>query len=184
MKKLLALLFLGLFASFSNAQDYESEMGLLRVDATVGLYTTKDIRNNLAYGTPDVWGKNATTSYFVNISFFRYKKVEISVALGYQEGRTEIADQMDVDYFTFMPQTRFNWVTSPDNKFELYSSVGTGITSVRENDLSTFNNDASYMIPAFHVNGIGMRFGDKFAIFFEAGFGSKGFMSTGLSYRM
>lgn len=185
MKKLLALLSLTLFAGAIQAQNSDqSETGLLRFEATAGLYTTKDIRNNLRYDTPDVWGKNSTGSFFANISFFRYRKTEVSFAFGYQEGKTEAGDQMDVTYLTFMPQARINWVTSSDKLFELYSTLGFGITSVKEDDQSAANNDVSYMVPAFHINGIGMRFGNQFGFFMELGFGAKGLMSAGLSYRL
>lgn len=186
MKKLLALLIIAFVSSSLMAQGYESESesGLLRFEATAGLYTTKDIRNNLEYGTNDVWGKNSTGSFFANVSFFRYKRTEVSFAFGYQEGKTEVTDEMDVVYYTFMPQARINWVTSSDRLFELYSTFGVGITSVNENDKTPANRDASYMWPAFHINGIGMRFGDKFGFFMELGFGAKGLMSAGLSYRL
>lgn len=183
MKKLLALLTITLFSIQSKAQSDQSEMGFLRFEASAGLYTTKDIRNNIKYNTPDVWGINGTATYFGTLSFFRYRKVEVGIGFGYQDGKTPSNSDLDVTYYTFLPQTRLNWVTSDDGNFELYSTYAVGVTSVNEDDQSTFNQDVSYLVPAFHVNAIGMRFGNTFGGFMELGFGAKGFMSAGLSLR-
>ena len=198
MKKLTSLLFICSFGipSFTNAQnDDEAQTGLLRIEASAGIYTTKDIYSNSHFPSSDVWGKNATGTYFLGLSFYRYKKLELTVSLGYQQahidnpltfynGSTSQQDELNVYYITFLPQARLNWISSEDNKFELYSSFGMGLTRVNA-DYKTMNSaDESYFIPAFHINGIGIRIGDKFGGFMEMGFGAKGLMSAGLSYRL
>jgi len=187
MKKLIALLLIAFAGPQLAAQENNNstEMGLLRLDLSAGIYTTKDIRNGIEYNS-NIWGKNSPGTYFATIGFFRYQKIEVGITAGYQEAYIEDTpvDQLDVTYFSFLPQIRFNWVTSPDNRFELYSSVALGLTRVMEDDKTPPNRDESYFVPGFHINGIGLRFGNKFGGFMELGFGSKGLMSVGLSYRM
>ncbi|WP_417611789.1 hypothetical protein [Owenweeksia hongkongensis] len=199
MKKLFALLFItSLGSEIVQAQSSsESEMGFLRLEATAGIYTTKDIFTDIEYPTSGVWGKNATGTYFLGISFFRYKKLEVGVSAGYQKAYISnpvysfdyntginIEDNLDVTYLTFIPNVRLNWVSSEDNKFEMYSSFGLGLTNVREDyEVQTFRDD-SYLIPAFDITGFGIRLGNKFGGFMEVGFGTKGLMRAGLSLRL
>lgn len=199
MKKFLALLFItSLSGGAAKAQSSESsDMGFLRLEATAGLYTTKDIFTDIEYPTSGVWGKNATGTYFLGVSFFRYKKIEVGISAGYQKAYISnpiydydpntgqnIEDDLDVTYLTFIPNVRLNWVSSDDNKFEMYSSFGLGLTSVKE-DYDILNaRDESYFIPAFDITGFGIRLGDKFGGFMEVGFGTKGLMRAGLSLRL
>lgn len=198
MKKLLALLFISsLGVQIVKAQDSnESQMGFLRLEATAGLYTTKDIRTEIEYPTTNVWGKNATGTFFIGFNFFRYKKLEVGISAGYQKAYISnpiwsydnngqgFSDNLDVTYLTFIPSARCNWVTSPDYKFEMYSSFGLGLTNVQEDYEVQNSDDASYFVPAFDITGLGIRLGDKFGGFMEVGFGTKGLMRAGLSLRL
>lgn len=89
-------------------------------------------------------------------------------------------------YFTVMPQATFAYVTKPC--FELYSGLALGASMRRE----TFNPAASttykkevntVFLPAFQVNAIGVRVGKTLAGFAEVGFGAKGMVNAGVSYR-
>jgi len=199
MKKLLALLLVtSLGTEIAKAQDaVESQTGFLRMEATAGIYTTKDIYTELEYPTTDIWGKNATGTFFMGVSFFRYKKLEVSFSVGYQDayitnpiyiyddGTGQGSEEhLDVSYITFIPAARLNWITSSDKKFEMYSSFGLGLTNIREDYSINDENDASYFIPAFDITGMGIRIGDTFGGFMEVGFGTKGLMRAGLSLRL
>lgn len=199
MKKLLALVFITSIGSqVLKAQSSEnSQIGLLRIEATAGLYTTKDIFTDIEYPTSGVWGKNATGTYFLGINFFRYKKIEVGISAGYQKAHISnpiydydnitgqnVQDNLDVSYLTFIPSVRCNWVTSDDNLFQMYSSFGLGLTNVREDYEVQSTKDESYFIPAIDITGFGLRLGDKFGGFMEVGFGTKGLMRAGLSFRL
>ncbi len=197
MKKLVALVFiitLGTGMSYAQSS-YESEMGFLRLEATAGLYTTKDIYTDIQYPTSDIWGRNVTGTYFLGLSFFRYKKLEVAISIGYQKAYISnpvftnsnpngVYDNLDVSYISFIPNARLNWVTSGDKRFEMYSAFGLGLTNVREDYATQNQQDASFFIPAFDITGLGLRLGDKFGGFMEVGFGSKGLMRAGLSLRL
>lgn len=179
--------------SLAQAQSEENKLKLYRLDVSAGLYTSKDIYSSINFNTSDTWGKNSTATYFLSTSFYKKKKTEVGLAFGYQkpnlENRTIIGNNgatgtLDVQYYTIMPQVRFNWVTSEDNLFEMYSIFGFALTFVDESYTNEVDTDGFYPVPGAHVTGLGLRFGDKFGGFVEIGFGTKGMMSGGLSYRL
>lgn len=196
MKKLFSLSILLLTAGFTFAQHMPTKsdnlLAPIRIKLSAGLYTSKDIYTNLEYGTNDVWGKNATATYFLSFSFFQHKKLEVGLGLGYQRGRREnqvifqngtyIDEERPVYFYTFMPELRLNWIQSEDGLFELYSGASVGITFVDEQNPDPSENDF-FPIPAFHINGLGMSFGKTFTGFMEIGMGSRGLLSGGIAYR-
>ncbi len=176
-----------------QAQTEDNKLKLYRLDVSAGLYTSKDIYYSIEFNTSDTWGKNSTATYFLSTSFYRKKRTEVGLAFGYQKpdledrvitGNNGATGTMDVQYLTIMPQVRFNWITSEDNLFEMYSIFGFALTFVDETYTNDVRADGFYPVPGAHVTGLGLRFGDKFGGFVEIGFGSKGLMSGGLSYRL
>ncbi len=182
-----------LIGSISQAQSGENKLKLYRLDVSAGLYTSKDIYSSIQFNTSDTWGKNSTATYFLSTSFYKKRKTEVGLAFGYQKPNLENREirgndgsvgSIDVQYYTLMPQVRFNWVTSDDNLFEMYSIFGFALTFVDENYTNNVDIDGFYPVPGAQVTGLGLRFGDKFGGFIELGFGTKGMMSGGLSYRL
>lgn len=177
----------------SQAQTEDNKLKLYRLDVSAGLYTSKDIYSSIEFNTSDAWGKNSTATYFLSTSFYRKRKTEVGLAFGYQKpdledrvirGNNGATGSIDVQYYTIMPQVRFNWVTSEDNLFEMYSIFGFALTFVDETYTNDVGDDGFYPVPGAQVTGLGLRFGDKFGGFVEIGFGTKGLMSGGLSYRL
>lgn len=89
-------------------------------------------------------------------------------------------------YFTVMPQATFAYIANPC--FELYSGLALGASFRSEilnpTSSSTYKKETSTMfLPAFQVNAIGVRVGKKLAGFAEIGFGAKGIINAGVSYR-
>lgn len=192
MKKMFLLLSFILLAMGTNAQS--SKVGIFRIDVAAGLYTSKDVFTVIEYGNPHAWNKNSTATYFITTSFYQSKKLEVGVGLGYQkpyledpeisiDGGNNTAIQQ-IEYYTLMPQIRFNWVQSRDDIFEMYSSVGFALTFVNEKYIGNEAPGNFYPIPGAHLTGLGLRFGKKVAGFLEMGLGSKGIMSGGISVRL
>lgn len=195
------LTFSALFLSFSLLTfSQESQTGLVRIEVTAGLYSTKDIHTAINFSEADAWGKHSAANYFIDTYFYRYKKIEIGLGLGYQkphpkeyqslgpQGQSVLVDDpgVDLQYFTVMPEIRFNWVRSEDDFLELYSNIGLGLTIVdaKYNTTSQYPPDETYPLPSIHVTWLGMRFGDKLGGFVEFGLGTKGLLAGGLSYRL
>lgn len=192
MKKLLVLL---LVCGYSiNSYSQSAETGLLRVDASLGIYSSKEWFADIQYDYGEIWGENSALTYFVSTSFYRYKKIEVGFAFGFQsldvkedyyDGNSPgITENVTLNFYTLMPQLRFNWITSDDELFELYSVFGFAINLVDENHSLVQSEDRSFPLPGFQVTGFGVRFGGKLGGFFEMGLGTKGMINGGISYRM
>lgn len=105
--------------------------------------------------------------------------------ISYDKGVTH-AGRINNYYFTVMPQATFAYIAKPC--FELYSGLALGASMRREKfnptSSSTCKKDVNTMfLPAFQVNAIGVRVGKKLAGFAEIGFGAKGIVNAGVSYR-
>ncbi|WP_417603442.1 hypothetical protein [Owenweeksia hongkongensis] len=210
MNKLITLGILTIFAFplFSQV----TEIGFLRAEVSIGVFSLNDEyivgfedNPNNYYYTPSTttttigWetSDNSSPVFFADVSFFRYKKLEVGVNLGYQQLSTNKAfygnpdpntgiyplETVTIDVFSFMPELRINWLTAADGKFEMYSGASFGLSFLNEEHSVNTSENESYKQPTIHVNGLGLRFGDKFGGFLELGFGARGFMSCGLSYR-
>lgn len=68
------------------------------------------------------------------------------------------------------------------NELRLYGVVSVGI-AVYEGDRSYDFMYYGHILPAFQLSPIGVRFGKTLAGYMEAGFGNKGLINAGLSYR-
>ena len=74
----------------------------------------------------------------------------------------------------------YHWVMKPG--FQLYSGAGFGIRHRRgtysdADDTETYNK----ILPTFHLNALGLRFGRTVGAFLELGVGYKGMLSAGLN---
>lgn len=194
MKRILLSIVVVFLTLPSQAQSNNNRNNsFLRLDLAVGLYTSKDLYSSFQYNTSSVWGPNSKPTIFLSTYFFSIKKIELGAAIGYQNANLEEAvfdingnnrtAIVDINYYTLMPQIRFNWVQSEDEIFELYSSAGIAFTFAYEQRLDTQENSFS-PIPGIHITGMGVRFGRTLGGFMEVGVGSKGFMSAGISYRL
>ncbi len=207
MKKIFAL---SLFAiSTLPVLAQSTEIGFIRAEVSAGVFSTNDTYITKFEYDPTgyyydpssdfLWeiSDNSTLVFFADISFFKYKRMEVGVNLGYQQLSSNKApygnpdpntgvfpiENVTIDIFSFMPELRINWIASDDGKFEMYSGASFGLNFINEkHSMNTYEN-VSYKQPAIHVNGLGLRFGDKFAGFIELGVGARGLMSCGLSYR-
>lgn len=210
MKKLIALGVLTISALPLFSQT--TEIGFLRAEVSIGVFSINDeyivgFENNpndynydpttttttIGWETSD----NSSPVFFADVSFFRYKKLEVGVNLGFQQLSTSKAfygnpdpntgiypvESVNIDVFSFMPELRINWLTAADGKFEMYSGASFGLNFINEEHSVNTGENESYKQPTIHVNGLGLRFGEKFGGFLELGFGTRGFMSCGLSYR-
>ena len=82
------------------------------------------------------------------------------------------------DFNTVLAQASYNW-TNPENKLKLYSGAGVGAVFA---SLEQGANNSNDVIFAFNVSPIGISYGEKFGVFLETNFGTKGMVQGGVSY--
>ena len=207
MKKLILVTSLSVWALFVSAQATES--GFIRAEISAGVFgmndgliTDLEYNQNYNYNSgysDGPWGNsdNSSVIFFADLSFFKYKRMEVGINLGFQQLSTNKAtygqpdpvtsmyptESATINIFHIMPELRINWITSGDNKFEMYSGASFGLSFIHEDYTINSERNESFKQPSVHINGLGLRFGDKFGGFFEVGVGARGIMSCGLSYR-
>jgi len=90
-------------------------------------------------------------------------------------------------YITFAVEPKFNYIAKPS--FQLYGYFGLGMTVVKFGKVNKFANgeqpEVDNRLPHInaHFTPIGMRFGKDFGGFVEFGYGYKGIINAGFSYR-
>lgn len=204
MKKLTFAILLALTSLASQAQSTKS--GVLKIDLSVGAFSTNDaLLSNLDYDyyntvivspLPFETSEYNTYPFALRFTFFEYKKIAVGLGFGYQKMSGDITyeyydqntgfysteqENVSISVVSVMPEVRFNWVTAPDNSFQLYSGVNFGLDFIDEKHDRKTDLSRSYRQPGFHINGIGIRFGKKVGGFMEVGVGNRGFISAGMS---
>jgi len=73
----------------------------------------------------------------------------------------------------------YHWIMREG--FQVYSGAGFGVRYRRGTYVAAETDTVNKLLPTFHLNAIGVRFGRKVAFFLEAGAGYKGGLLAGLS---
>jgi len=99
-------------------------------------------------------------------------------------GELQVLDSVVGDFqeqnYVVAAELDYHWVMRPG--FQLYSGAGFGVRyrhgTYRDGDETDTYNKA---LPTFHLNALGVRFGNKVGFFAELGAGYKGLISVGLN---
>jgi len=73
----------------------------------------------------------------------------------------------------------YHWIMKPS--FQMYSGAGVGVRYRKGTYETTESDTVSKVLPAFHLNALGIRFGRKIGFFLEMGIGYKGLLSGGVN---
>lgn len=73
----------------------------------------------------------------------------------------------------------YHWIMRPG--LQVYSGAGFGLRFRRGTYTTTESDTVSKVLPTFHLNALGVRFGRKIGLFLEAGVGYKGMLLGGLN---
>ncbi|MDZ7742561.1 MAG: hypothetical protein U5Q03_12620 [Bacteroidota bacterium] len=199
MKKILIALISLFFvcASFNlQAQEHKNELSV-----SYGLATINDFGNifaNLfsdviisAFG-PDAVNTDTKTSgaFLLTYQYYFTNVISAGPVIGYEKLTDEIsvdkspAGKIEHNAFTFAAEGRINYVNKAS--FGMYLGIGAGLTSINS---KTTSSKAGSQDPdsssgfTFHVTGLGIRVGDQLAASAELGFGYRGLLNLGVSYR-
>lgn len=137
--------------------------------------------------------KNFKSTGAINVDYYRSasKRFKFGGAFIYEQFSREISFNKEFsgktknNYITVMPQIKFLYIAKP--AFELYSGLGLGASLRNETfdpkETNTKKQKDSEIFMAFHANLLGIRVGKKLGGFAEIGFGNKGLINAGISYR-
>jgi hypothetical protein len=73
----------------------------------------------------------------------------------------------------------YHWIMKPT--LQLYSGAGFGVRYRHGTYVATESDTVDKVLPAFHLNALGIRFGRNIGFFLEAGIGYKGLFSGGVN---
>jgi hypothetical protein len=73
----------------------------------------------------------------------------------------------------------YHWIMKP--ALQLYSGAGFGVRYRHGTYAASETDTVDKVLPAFHLNALGIRFGRKIGFFLEAGIGYKGLLSGGVN---
>lgn len=180
------------FVSQLNAQNNE-------IRANLGLLTTADIGSifeDLLVRTITIGGystDDATSLGAIGLEYWHSPsdRLKIGGLLSLQKIDKEVfftgnkVGDITDNYYTILPQISYEFVQA--NWIRLYSGVGLGLTiweqQLKSDDPNLTDGKASDVLFNFHLNAIGARVGNTFGASLELGFGAKGIINAGLSYR-
>ena len=135
--------------------------------------------------TPFIGYRYWLTNRFGLGGTFAYDVNSVKVYNGTNDDRTTQMRKMNRYYMTFAVEPTYNYVYKPT--FQLYGSLGLGVTIVSfENATFDDGTDADVSRLPYvnvHFTPIGARFGKEFGGFVELGYGYKGILNAGISYR-
>lgn len=95
-------------------------------------------------------------------------------------------EYIDVKFFHFYSKFDYHWIL--DEKIDLYSGLGIGVSYVTLHDYSSTEFNAPYKdnVAGIHFNIIGIRtvINDNFSSFVELGYRNLGYLNAGWCYNL
>ena len=198
MKKVLfCLVFVGMFHNISAQEMQKNEvyagLGLLNDNQMIAMLA--DVVGTIFTGgylvqpgtyrayTPFIGFRYGFTNRFSLGGIFAFDVNSVKVFNG--DSPDKQMREINRYYMTYAIEPKFNYIAKP--AFQLYGYLGFGATVVTFGK-AIFDNGSEAEIsrvPYFnmHVTPLGVRFGKEFGGFVEFGYGYKGILNGGLSYR-
>lgn len=194
MKKIIVALLLLATFNLSNAQDNKHDLSL-----SYGVVTTDqviDIFESVLTAVFSFGNYTKTNLDYTGAKFFTYKygateHLKAGATFGVDGVRGDLLNANTNEYFGSFSTNHYTLALEADLRyintrwFEMYSGAGLGYTFTREfgEDINGDSDAYNSRHVNFQLNLAGMRFGNAFGGFVEAGFGYKGILNFGLSYR-
>lgn len=107
---------------------------------------------------------------------FSYTNVEVMT-----NNNTGINEFSNFAFYTLMASTQYKYIDKP--KLSLYTGLDFGISYATAHNKTT-ERKMNDLTGAFQITFLGARYGSKYGVYGELGFGFHGFANAGLFYRM
>jgi len=192
MKKILILL-LALVLSFPlNAQSEKHEIsasyGLITTDQIVDIF--EDIFVTIfSLGYFEKGDYNYTGALFLTYNYIGMQRLSLGITAGLDrvQGSLLVNDLeeglFNESHYTLAAEMDFIWINR--NFIEVYSGLGLGYTFT-ENHADMYDGayeSVTSSHPTFQLDVLGIRLGRKLGVYSELGFGYKGILNFGASYK-
>lgn len=198
MRKILPLV---AFSYFLFCSDLQAQDSYRKSELTIGagvftslnvLSITEDlITSTASFGTIDYRNESSSPAIGLNYRLFTSKHFGLFGEVYYQTIKKEIyqssnqSKQGDLTqkFLTAGIGAEYRYIRK--KWFSLYSNVSLAFTSENDDYSSSSDEfeDKRYSYFNYHLSALGIRIGNRLGISAEAGFGYKGILHGGLSYR-
>ncbi|NCX95428.1 MAG: hypothetical protein EBX41_03270 [Chitinophagia bacterium] len=153
-----------------------AQQGKSEVSLGYGLYSFYTFHNEKPYNTSSGTG-------ILTYKYYWSKKLTLGMSIGYENLSNKGS------YLSFTPEFTYNYFDNPHHRIRvrMYSGASIGLTVFddfyRYNDIYSQHHDETGPQFTGNVTPFGIRIGRKLAWYMELGFGYKGLISSGISYR-
>jgi len=170
LKRIFSILFVLLFANLSAsfAQKGKAELSL-----AYGYYSSFTLYQgapfNASTGTPNI-----------NLRYYMTNRFTLGLGIGFENNRNYGS------FLTFAPEATVAYMDMKDAKVrvKIYGALAYGLTVFNDNNNNVGHDNQTGGKPwGFQFTPFGIRVGRKIAGFAEVGYGYKGLINAGLSYR-
>lgn len=182
---LAAFVFTGAGFGQTRRHDVSVAVGFLSIDQMADLLGSV-LTVVLTLGTYQKDNLEYSAVPFLTYHYSANSKFGFGAAVGgyTSSGELQVLDAAVGDFkeqnYVVAAELDYHWVMRPG--FQLYSGAGFGVryrhgTYRDADETDTYNK----VLPTFHLNALGVRFGNKVGFFAELGAGYKGLISVGLN---
>ncbi|MBP1770087.1 MAG: hypothetical protein H6P96_705 [Candidatus Aminicenantes bacterium] len=182
---LAAVVFTGAGFGQTRQHDVSVSCGFLSIDQMADLLGNA-LTIVLTLGTYKKDNLEYSAVPFLTYHYSANGKFGFGAAIGgyASSGELQILDSLVGEFkeqnYVVAAELDYHWVMQPG--FQLYSGAGFGVRyrhgTYRDAEVTDTDNK---VLPTFHLNALGVRFGNKIGFFGEIGAGYKGLISVGLN---
>lgn len=194
MKKTVSILLLAAFLQPLIGQDKKHDLslsyGIVTTDQVVDIFETI-LTAAFSFGNYTKTNLEYTGAKFITYKYGVNKRLKAGATFGIDgvkgdllnANTEEIFGTFSTNHYTIAAEADLRYINT--NWFEMYSGLGLGYTFTRQygEDNTGVSDITNSRHVAFQLNLAGFRFGKNFGAYMETGFGYKGILNFGLSYR-
>ena len=90
-------------------------------------------------------------------------------------------ETVNFNYYTLMANVNYQYTDNP--KLSIYSGVHFGVSYVHAKNADT-GKKGEDIIPAYQINALGIRYGEKVGVYADFGYGFNGIINAGILYKL
>lgn len=204
MKNTLLAIFLFSTTLVHAQETMSNKKGSLEVRAGYGVLTAPNLAEGIATGLSEDLASSGYTSvdisgsgaFIGSLIFVPDNRISFGLDVIYDISKvafiydpagnpTYLKENTETSYLSLLGRLDFKYINKP--KFKLYGSLAAGIAFRNAENLTAssaaLNTEKSQMGGSFQISPLGISAGNKVAFWAEAGFGFRGILSGGISFK-
>ncbi|MCD4791450.1 MAG: hypothetical protein K8R37_15755 [Bacteroidales bacterium] len=144
----------------------------------------------ITLGTFDVEFESGTGAILLGYRYSAGEKFSIGIDGSYTKIKEILKIQgnpvgkLEKEFYTIAPYVAYNYIKKEN--FSMYSGIGLGYAFEKDEYTTDDGGDETKNIGefAFHINAFGVRYGKSIGGYVEVGYGYKGLVNLGVSFKL